>query len=63
MPRKSLRTQAKSATEPVAAFPVVGVGASADGLETFTALLKGCRPTATPVREVTDGVTLEPDHV
>lgn len=72
------------------AFPIVGVGASAGGLEAFTALLKhlaidtgmafvlvqhlsptqsGMLPgllaqtTAMPVREVTEGMPIKPNHV
>lgn len=82
-----------SAGEPMAArnpFPVVGIGASAGGLEAFTQLLGHLpentgmafvlvqhldpdhpshlthllsRATTVPVREVEDGMTIEPDHV
>ncbi len=71
-------------------FPVVGIGASAGGLEAFTQLLKNlpadtgmafvlvqhldpnheslltellARATRMPVREVTEGTYVEPDHV
>ncbi len=71
-------------------FPVVGIGASAGGLEPLTTFLKALSPdigmaiviiqhlaprhesaltqllsraTALPVREVIDGVTVEPNHV
>jgi len=71
-------------------FPVVGIGASAGGLEAFTELLRALpadtgmafvlvqhlhpdyksaltailtRETGMPVSEVTDGVTIEPNHV
>ena len=73
-----------------AAFPVVGIGASAGGLEAFTAFLTALpaatgmafvlvqhmdpnhqsvltsllqRTTAMPVQEVTDGMSVEPNHV
>src|SRR5690349_2645375 len=73
-----------------ARFPVVGIGASAGGLEAFTDLLKHLpldtgmafvlvqhldphhesaltqlltRATSLPVREVTNNLRLEPDHV
>jgi two-component system CheB/CheR fusion protein len=75
---------------PATPFPIVGVGASAGGLEAFTALLTGLRAdtgmafvliqhmdpkhgsvlvsllrkaTAMPVREVADGMAVEPNHV
>ncbi|HEX3626024.1 MAG TPA: chemotaxis protein CheB [Verrucomicrobiae bacterium] len=71
-------------------FPIVGIGASAGGLEAFTELLKHlpektgmafvlvqhldpshqshltgllARATTIPVRQVTDGMTIEPDHI
>ncbi|MGH7943200.1 MAG: chemotaxis protein CheB, partial [Limisphaerales bacterium] len=71
-------------------FPVVGIGASAGGLEAFTELLKHlpektgmafilvqhldpshqshltdllARATTIPVRQVTDGMTIKPDHI
>ena len=71
-------------------FPIVGIGASAGGLEAFTKLLENLPPdtgmafvlvqhlaptkdsmlaellskaTSMPVREVQDGMTVEPDHV
>jgi PAS domain S-box-containing protein len=73
-----------------APFPIVGIGASAGGLEAFTELLEHlpeytgmafvlvqhldpthgsvlqeilARTTAIPVTEVTDGVTVKPDHI
>jgi len=75
---------------PATPFPIVGVGASAGGLEAFTALLTALRAdtgmafvliqhmdpqhrsvlvsllrkaTAMPVREVADGMAVEPNHV
>src|SRR3712207_587953 len=71
-------------------FPVVGIGASAGGLEAFSEFLDAMRPdggmafvlvqhlppdresllaeilgrrTAMPVRQVEDGMAVEPDHV
>ena len=73
-----------------ASFPVVGIGASAGGLEAFTALLTALPPdtgmafvliqhmdpkhasvltdllqktTPMPVREVTDGMAVQPNHI
>jgi len=75
---------------PARPFPIVGIGASAGGLEAFTAFLKAlpantgmsfvlvqhmdpkhesmlhrllARDTAMPVSQVTDGVSVEPNHV
>src|SRR5450631_2780574 len=83
----------KSLGEPVPEsnrFPIVGIGASAGGLEALTALLKALPPdtglafviiqhlnpqhesllpdllarsTAMPVRQVKDGIRIEPNHV
>ncbi len=76
--------------KPAARFPIVGVGASAGGLDAFTALLAALPPetgmafvliqhmdpkhesvlasllqkaTSMPVREVTHGLAVQPDHV
>ena len=85
MPKK----QPKRAELPAVVFPVVGIGASAGGLEAFTALLKAlpadtgmafvliqhmdpkhesflssllARSSKMPVKEVIDGVRVEPNH-
>ena len=77
-------------TAPVASFPIVGIGASAGGLEAFSELLQRIpadsgmafvliqhldpthlsylsealgRTIALPVREIQDGMQVEPDHV
>jgi len=84
MPRK------KTLAAPKRTFPIVGVGASAGGLEAFRSLLQALpartgmafvlvqhldpeheslltrllsNATRMPVREVTEGVAVEPDHV
>ena len=90
--RGATQTAVAQATQPTARrpFPVVGVGASAGGLEAFTALLKALPndtgmafvlvqhmepahesalsrilsgATGMPVNEVTDGTSVQPNHV
>ena len=79
-----------TAAPPAASFPIVGIGASAGGLEALEQFLKGVPPasglafvvvqhldphhkgilvellqrsTPLPVRQITDRMTVEPDHV
>jgi two-component system, chemotaxis family, CheB/CheR fusion protein len=88
--QENASTAEESAHPETAPFPIVGVGASAGGLEAFTELLKHlpmdtgmgfvvvqhlapkhhsmltellARATHLPVREVTDGVVVEANHV
>jgi two-component system CheB/CheR fusion protein len=89
--RKSCRPDAGQTPEPARrSFPVVGIGASAGGLEAFTQLLQALPPdtgmafvlvlhldpkhesmlapilsrvTSMPVKEVEDGMVVEPNHI
>ena len=88
--RKVAITVVAPLVRPAAAFPIVGIGASAGGLEALELFLKGVPPasglafvvvqhldpnhkgimvellqrcTPLPVRQITDRMTVEPDHV
>ena len=89
-PANSSESSVQGKTENSELFPVVGIGASAGGLEAFTELLRHMpeetgmafvlvqhldpthgsvlqeilsRTTKKPVKEVTDGMTIQPDNV
>src|SRR5258707_7772559 len=94
-PRKQVKSTRKATTEinakaPSGSFPIVGIGASAGGLEAFSEFLRHLpeksgmafvlvqhldpthisvlqeilsRTTRIPVVEVTDGLTVDADHV
>ena len=88
--KRSVKGATPAAAKTAESFPVVGIGASAGGLEAFTELLHHLpektgmafvlvqhldpthgsvlpeilsRTTKIPVAEVTDGMTVQPDHI